>query len=84
MDPEGIVQSEISLTRQKTKLCDITYMWNLKENKKQAHPYREQIGNCQRKGIGSIDIDEGNQQVQNGNCKRNQSWVGNVQPSKYN
>ena len=46
-------------------LYDLTYMWNLNKNQKhQAHRYREQIGGCQRQGVGVGEMGEGRQKVQ--------------------
>ena len=54
MDPEGIMLSEVRQGKTNT-VCSHLYMWNLKQmkkkqNKKQAHRHREQIGGYQRLG----------------------------------
>ena len=55
MDLENIMLSEISHTRERQILCDITYMWNLNiiqmniyAKWKQTHRYRKQTSGYQR------------------------------------
>ena len=53
--------------RERQILYDLTHIWNVKTNKqtqtnkKRAHRYREQIGACQRWGVGRMG--EGDQKV---------------------
>ena len=54
MELKGIMLSELSQT-QKGILYDLSYTSNLKKQKQkthQGHRYREQIGGCQRQGVG--------------------------------
>ena len=51
----------------------------LKNKKTQTHAYREQIGSCQRWGLGAGKMGEGGQKVQISSYKICKSWGCNVQ-----
>ena len=50
-------------------LYDLTYMWTLYNKQNQAHRYREQIGGCQRWGVGVGEMGEGGQKVHSPDIK---------------
>ena len=55
---EGIMLDNNKLSQRKTNV-DLSNMWNLKVNKQmneshQGHRDREQIGGCQRQGVGHV------------------------------
>ena len=64
MDLEGIILSEIIQTK---KICDITYVWNLKNTRKlvniiekEAHSYTENklvAATAERRGRGKIGVE---------------------------
>lgn len=66
-------------------------MWNLETNRtnkseqgSQAHRFREQIGNCQRRDWWKVrEMDEGSHKVQISSYKINRSWGCNVQKGDY-
>ena len=48
--------------------------WYVESKQKQAQRYWEQIGGCQRQGVGVGEMDEDSQKVQSSSYKINRSW----------
>ena len=67
--------------RERQKLCDLTYMWNLKN---QTHRNREQPGGCQWQGLEMGEMGKGGQNIQTSSYKINKFLECNVQHEKSN
>lgn len=77
-DLEAIMLTEISQKEKRQILYDPIYMWYLKQTKKRAHGYREQMSACQRQGVGRWGMDEmgdGGQKVQSSSYRISKSWA---------
>ena len=65
MNVKVIMPSEIS-QRERQILYDLSYMWNIKQNKakKTHHRKRNKTCGCQRQSVGEGKLEEGGQKVQ--------------------